>query len=236
MKIICSICARGGSEGVKNKNIKLMNGKPLIVWSIEQAFQSKFIDKVIISTDSEAISKIASKAGADVPSLRPENLSGNNVEKFLVMKHIFEVACKFYKKEFDYLIDLDCTNPLRDTLDIDQMLEYFHENRDLADMILTITEARKNPYFNLLERNPDGYLNVCIKDKDNIIRRQDAPSVLEHVASIYIMKSEYLKNSNSLFDGKVLGYDIGQEKSFDIDNKFDWDLISYLLRKKNAKK
>ena len=236
MKIICSICARGGSEGLKNKNIKFMNGKPLIVWSIEQALRSKYIDKVIISTDSKDIADIAIKAGADVPELRPKKLSGNNVEKFLVMKYIFDLACKFYNKQFEYLIDLDCTNPLRDTSDIDSMIEFFTVNKKKGDMILTTAEARKNPFFNLLIKNTNGHLDICLKDKKNVIRRQDAPSVLEHVASIYIMKNEYLKKSNSLFEGKVLGYDIGQEKSFDVDNEFDWEIISYLMRKKNVYK
>jgi len=235
MKIICSICARGGSEGVKNKNIKHLHGKPLIVWSIEQALGSKFIDKVIVSTDSPQIASIAKKAGAIVPELRPIDLSGNAVEKFKVMKYIFETSCVFFQEDFEILLDLDCTNPLRESIDIDNLVESFlKEYNKNVDLMFTVCEARKNPYFNLLEKSIEGKLIVSKKLESNIIRRQDAPSVFEHVASIYAIKKEYLKTANSLLEGFAVGFDIGQEKSFDIDSEFDWEIIEYLMRKKNG--
>ena len=234
MKIIGTICARGGSQGVKHKNIKCLNGKPLIVWSIEHALKSKYIQSVVVSTDSQKIAEISVNAGAVVPELRPLSLSGNAVEKFKVMKYVFDLSCKYFKVDFDLLVDLDCTNPLRNSIDIDNLIENFSRKiHDNSDLMFTVCDARKNPYFNLLEKNNDGRLEVSKKLNNNIIRRQDAPKVYEHVASIYAIRKKYLQKANSLLEGYAVGFDIGQEKSFDIDNDFDWKIIEFLMSKKN---
>src|SRR3990167_8937178 len=120
MMILCTICARGGSKGVPNKNIRELSGKPLIAHTIEQALSTKFIDRVVVSTDAEKIANIASQYGAEVPFLRPQSLATDDAPKLPVVKH----AVKFYIENLkftpDYVIDLDPTSPLRTLEDIER--------------------------------------------------------------------------------------------------------------------
>jgi CMP-N-acetylneuraminic acid synthetase len=236
MKTICVISARGGSRGVPGKNIRTINGKPLIVWSIEQALATKEIDKVVVSTDSEEIAKVAREAGAETPFIRPDFLSTSEAGKFGVFKHALEACEEYYNEKFDIYVDLDCTSPLRDVEDISACIKLFREKKlNGVDGVFTICESRKNPYFNLLESNQKGALKICKKLENTIIRRQDAPNVYEHVASIYVLDPEYIKKANYLLDGHTEGYDIGSEKSLDIDSDFDFLLIEYLMKIKNTK-
>ena len=115
---VCVICARKGSKQVKNKNIKVINGKPLITWSIEQAIKSKLFYKVYVSTDSKKIAHISKKSGAEVPFLRPSRLSNDKVAKFLVWKNALKNIEKITKKRVRYYVDLDCTNPVRTKKDM----------------------------------------------------------------------------------------------------------------------
>jgi CMP-N,N'-diacetyllegionaminic acid synthase len=234
MKTICVISARGGSKGVPGKNIRLINGKPLIVWSIEQALATKEIDKVVVSTDSYEIAKIAREAGAETPFIRPECLSNSEAGKFAVFKHALESCEKYYEEKYEIYVDLDCTSPLRDVSDISSCIKKFKERRSIGvDGVFTICEARKNPYFNLLELDKNGALKICKKLENTVIRRQDAPNVYEHVASIYVLDPEYIKKANYLLDGHTEGFDIGSEKSLDIDSEFDFLLIEHLMKIKN---
>ena len=236
MSTLCVIGARGGSAGLPNKNIKMLHGKPLIVWSIEQALKIEEISKVAVSTDSEEIAKISVQAGADVPFLRPQELATANVGKFDVFKHALNSFETFYNKSFNTYVDLDCTNPLRDIDDIKQCMKIFNEKRDKGiDGVFTICEARKNPYFNLLEKNNDGYLQISKKLENNILSRQSAPEVFEHVACIYVLSADYVKMSNHLLDGNSIGYDIGQRKSYDIDSEIDFEIIEFLMKQKSDK-
>jgi len=236
-KIICVISARGGSKGLRNKNIKKLLNKPLIVWSIEQAKKTKEIDRIVVCTDSKKIQSIAIKAGAEVPFLRPKNLSTSKVGKFKVFKYALNAYEKFYKENYEIYLDLDCTNPLRSPKDISNCISLFrkaHKKRKIG-AVFTICEARKNPYFNLLEKKNDGSLKISKKCQSNIVRRQDAPKVFEHVASIYAIDPNYIKKVNYLLDGYTEGYNIGQNKSLDIDSEFDYQLIEFLLKKIKSK-
>jgi|TARA_B110000037_G_scaffold212089_1_gene264427 CMP-N,N'-diacetyllegionaminic acid synthase len=232
-KIICVISARGGSKGLPNKNIKKLLNKPLIVWSIEQAKKIKEIDRVVVCTDSKKIQSISIKAGAEAPFLRPKNLSTSQTGKFKVFKYALDMCEKYYKENYEIYLDLDCTNPLRSFKDISNCISKFRKlkKRKKVDAVFTVCDARKNPYFNLLELKNDGSLKISKKLKNNIIRRQDAPKVFEHVASIYAIDPDYIKKANYLLDGNTVGYNIGQHKSLDIDSKFDYELIEFLLKK-----
>ncbi len=235
MKTICVISARGGSRGLPGKNIRPMLGKPLIVWSIEQALATKEIDKVVVSTDSEMIAEIARAAGAETPFLRPEYLSTSEAGKFGVFKHALDACEKHYNEFYDLYVDLDCTSPLRDVSDISACIAKFHERKiHGVDGVFSICEARKNPYFNLLESNEEGALKICKKLPGTVVRRQDAPAVFEHVASIYALSPDYIRRADYLLDGHTEGYDIGSEKSLDVDSDFDFLLIEYLMKRKHG--
>lgn len=233
MKFLAFICARGGSVGFKNKNITPICGKPLIAWSIEQALQSKYIDNIHVSTDSTDVADLARSYGAEIPFIRPAHLATSSAGKFEVFRHALMTCETLYNESFDYYVDLDCTNPLRSTSDIDNLVELLISSPSYVDGAFTICEARKNPYFNLLEANKEGFLKVSKALEEPIIRRQDSPVVYEHVASTYAFKAKYVKEASNLLDGNLVGYDIGQDKSFDVDSKFDFELIEFLLGKNN---
>ena len=231
MSIVCVISARGGSAGVKNKNIRIINGKPLIVWSIEQALLTPEIDEVFVSTDSSEIKKIALKHGAKVPFKRPKNLSNSTAPKFKVWKHALRKIEKLIP-DIECYVDLDCTSPLRDVSDITAAIYQYKRNKNKIDVVFSVCAARKNPYFNLVEKNESGYLRVSKPLKKRIIRRQDCPEVLEHVASIYVMSPEFIKSKENLDEGRSEGYKIDYEKSFDIDSELDFKIVSFLLADK----
>jgi CMP-N-acetylneuraminic acid synthetase len=233
MSTLCVISARGGSRGLPGKNIRPILDKPLIVWSIEQALATPEINRVVVSTDSEAIAKVAREAGAETPFVRPDNLSTSEAGKFDVFKHALASCETHYGEEYEFYLDLDCTNPLRDVSDISACIAQFRNRRKHGvDGIFTICAARKNPYFNLLEADAFGALKICKKLPGTIVRRQDAPSVHEHVASIYVLSPYYIRAASYLLDGHTEGYDIGIEKSLDVDSDFDFLMIEYLMRRK----
>ena len=225
---ICVISARGGSKGLPNKNIMNILGKPLIAWSIKQAKESKYIDKVYVCTDSDKIAKVAIKNGAEVPFLRPKYLAKSATNKFQVFKFFLNKIEKHTKKKVRTYIDLDCTNPLRDVRDIEKSIELFNKKISNIDCVLSVTEARKNPYFNLLEKNKKGLLKISKHINGKFVnRRQEAPEVYEHVANIYVMKPSFIKKKNNLLEGNIIGYKVPQSKSLDIDSSFDYEIIEH---------
>ena len=135
----------------------------------------------------------------------------------------------------DIFVDLDCTCPLRSVRSINKMIDKFvsfKKQKKKFDGIFTITEARKNPYFNLVEINSNGYLKLSKGQKKRIVRRQDCPKVYEHVANAYIFKPEFIIKKKYLMDGKLIGHETKNFMSWDIDNKFDFKIAEYLLKLK----
>jgi CMP-N,N'-diacetyllegionaminic acid synthase len=234
MNITCVIGARGGSKGLTGKNIRPLLNKPLIGWSIEQARACQDITRVIVSTDSDAIADVARSFGAEVPFSRPPELATDQTGKWEVWQHALSACENYYKQPIDIFVDLDCTSPLREVADISNAIAQFRSSR--VDAVFSVCEARKNPYFNLLEVM-DGRQVISKPLARPIVRRQDAPKVYEHVASIYVLSPDYLRRGTGLLSGITEGYDIGVNKSLDIDSQFDFELIEYLMGKqmKNAR-
>lgn len=229
MNVTCVIGARGGSKGLAGKNIRPLFDKPLIAWSIEQAQACPEIDRVVVSTDSEAIAEVARSYGAEVPFMRPAELANDTAGKWNVWQHALDACDRHYTAPIDLFVDLDCTSPLRDVADISKAITQFRASN--ADAVFSVCEARKNPYFNMLEL-VDGSLRMCKTLPQAVVRRQDAPKVYEHVASIYVLSPEYLRRGTGLLSGRTEGYDIGASKSLDVDSQFDFELIEFLMRKR----
>lgn len=233
MTTLCVIGARGGSRGLPGKNIRPLLGKPMIAWSIEQALATPEIDRVVVSTDSEEIAAVARSAGAETPFLRPAALATPESGKFEVFKHALAACESFFGETYEMYVDLDCTNPLRDVDDISACIRSLRQrSASGVDGVFTICSARKNPYFNLLEADAGGALRVSKALPGKVVRRQDAPEVYEHVASIYALSPSYVRRASDLLDGHTEGYDIGSEKSLDVDSELDFLLVEYLLRRK----
>ena len=150
MKVLCAICARGGSKGVKNKNIKKLNGIPLIAHTIFQAKKSRIFTKIVVSTDSKKIQNISKKFGAENWFIRPTHLSSDKSEKQLAVRHLLISAEKYYKIKFDVIVDLDATSPLRSIEDIIGVVKML-EKSSLGINIITGSPSRRSPYFNLVE-------------------------------------------------------------------------------------
>jgi len=235
-KILCVISARGGSIGIKNKNIINFCGKPLIAWSILQAKKSIFLDDVFISTDSKKIANIAKSYGAEIPFIRKKNLANKNTSKFLVWKNALIEIEKKNKTKYDFFFDLDCTNPLRTSNDIDRMFKYFLKISKKTDALITVANSRKNPYFNMLEKNDLGFFRPSKRINKWPTSRQTSPIVYDQVASMYLLKTEFLRKKKKLYSGNIKGYLLKDYQNFDIDSKLDFKIISFLFKKYYLKK
>lgn len=233
IKVLCTICARGGSKGVKNKNIKEINGKPLIAYTIEQAKESKLFEHIVISTDSDDIASIAKENGAEVFFKRSAEMASDTAGKLDVIKDAFVRSEEYYEHKFDYLVDLDATAPLRIVKDIvdsfKQLLDNDHDN------LITAMPSRRSPYFNLVEvdKNNKVYLSKTLDS--SIVRRQDAPKSYDMNASIYIWKRDVILNEQSLFLEKTGLYVMPEERSIDIDSELDYKFVEFLMKENDAK-
>ncbi len=227
--VVFFVGARGGSRGLKNKNIKKINSKSLISITIRQIKSSKFYSNLIVSSDSKKIINEAKKNKVDFIIKRPKFLSSSTTAKFDVWKHAINAYEKKTKTKIDIFVDLDCTNPLRYTSDIDNIIQKKLKTRKI-DGIVTIASSRKNPYFNMVEYK-DNYLKPSKEIKIWPTRRQDNPEVYDQVASIYCLESSFVKKKSYLYEGKIKGYLMKEFQSFDIDNKFDFEIIKFLYKK-----
>ena len=229
MNIVALICARSGSKGVPNKNIKLLAGKPLIVRSINQIKELKEINRVIVSTDSEEIAKIAINAGADVPFMRPKKLSEDNTPEWLVWRHAIENINKIYGGYPDILIIVPVTAPLRTVDDLKNCLIEYQKGK--ADIIITATDSHRSPYFNMVKIDKEGIVNLVISPEENITRRQDTPNVYDMTTVAYVTTPRFILENDSIFSGIVRHVHIPIERALDIDTLFDFKIAELLLSK-----
>ena len=228
MNNLCTICARSGSKGVPNKNIKKIAGKPLIQHTIEQAKKSKIFSDIIVSSDCKKILKIAEKLGVHTLK-RTNQLSKDFVGKVDVIRDAAIKAQKMLHKKFDNVIDLDVTSPLRQVSDINNSFKKF-QNGNYQNLI-TGCVARKNPYFNMIEIKKN-VLSISKRTNKKIYSRQKSPQVFEMNASIYIWKNKALMNKSNLVTSKTAFYKMPEERSIDIDTMLDWKIVSFLMEKK----
>lgn len=223
-KIICVIPARGGSKGVPRKNIKELAGKPLIAYTIEQARQSKYIDRTIVSTDDKEIADIAKQCKAEVPFMRPKYLAGDNAASVDVLVHLIDWVQKHEKYDFDILVMLHATAPLRAVSDIDNCIKMLVEKK--TDNVFSVTEAQRNPYFNMVEVDKRG--RVALSKKGSFASRQSAPLVYDMNASVYVWWKDILKKEKKVFLENSRIYIMPKDRSVDIDDDFDFRIAEFL--------
>lgn len=233
-KVLCTICARGGSKGVKNKNIKLLNGKPLIAYTIDQAKQSGLFEHIVISTDSDAIASTAQEYGAEVFFKRSDEMASDTAGKLDVIRDAFKRSETYYGCTFDTLIDLDATAPLRSIQDIIDSYRQFLQNDN--DNLISAMPSRRSPYFNLVEIDALGKVTLSKKLDGSIVRRQDAPKSYDMNASIYIWKRDVILNENSIFLDSTGLYVMPEERSIDIDTELDFKFVEFLMEYPFAKR
>jgi CMP-N,N'-diacetyllegionaminic acid synthase len=229
MRNLCTIGMRGGSKGVPNKNMLKLHGKPLMAYTIEQAKESNLFEHIVVSTDSEDIAEMSRSFGADAWFLRPEELATDEAPKLPAIRHaLLESECH-YGQQFDVLVDLDVTSPLRLVEDITGAYQQFIDEG--ADILITATPARKNPYFNMVEKINGRIRKVKHLDKPPV-RRQDAPQVYDMNASIYIWKRDVLLKRDTLFTDNTSLYIMPEERSVDIDKDMDWEFVEFMMGKR----
>ena len=227
MKILCTICARSNSKGLKNKNFLKIRGKSLIEYTIEQAINSKIFKDIVVSVNKKNIF-ISKKNRKKVYFIkRPETLARQNSNKIDAIRHAYEETKEIKQNEYDIICDLDVSSPLRNIKDIKNSVNKF--KRDKANILFTVSVSKKNPYFNVVEKNKKKIL--LVKKGKNIHNRQKAPITYDMNASIYIWKKNYLSKSNNLFGNKTSIFIMPPERSIDIDSKFDFELVKYLFKK-----
>ncbi len=233
-KTLAVICARGGSVGVAGKNIMPIAGKPLIGWSIETALAEPRITDVVVSTDDPKIAEVAGRFGAKVPFLRPDELATSHAGKFGVWKHALAACEDEYNTKYDIFIDIDCTTPLLDISDLKGIIDAYIEAKkaDDIDGIFTVSPSHRSPYFNLVEECEDGCLELSKKLNVNIESRQASPKTFDIVAGFYIFTADYIRNGDYLLNGRLHGYEVPREKSFDIDEPLDAKLVNWLMEEK----
>ena len=217
---------RKGSSEVKNKNLKIIKGKPLMYYTINQAIKSKLFDNIVVSTDSIKILKLSKKYGAEGWFLRPKKYSNNKISKRKAIIHALEKAEDKYSIKYDLVFDLDVTSPLRKISDIKNALKLLISKK--ASNLFSVTNAKKNPYFNMVEFKNNKF-DLVVPGK-KITSRQTAPKVYEMNASIYIWKRNYLLKSKTLFGNKTVLFHMPQERSIDIDSNFDFKMVKQLIK------
>lgn len=234
LKILALIPARSGSQRVKNKNIKLLKDKPLIAYSIECAMRSKFINRIIVSTDSSAIAEVAVKYGAEVPFLRPEELATGSATEYEFHIHALEWLHSNEDYIPDFIVNLYPTAPFRKTSSIDEAMEIFLQNT-MADSLRSVKKCSEHPYK--MWKKENDFLAPFV-DTGNMevhtFSYQMLPTVYIQNANIYITKPETLKKYKNTLGENVLGYVMDEWESVDINSEMDFKLAENLLE--NEKK
>jgi CMP-N-acetylneuraminic acid synthetase len=229
MKILGLIPARGGSKGIPHKNKKELLGKPLLQYTIEAALDAKLLDRVIFSSEDEALITLAKSLGVEVPFERPSELATDNAGSIDVVKHALE-ALAANGEHYDAVCLLQVTNPFRTSAFIDRAVTKFKNSQ--VDSLLSVLEVPHefNPHW-VYEISEEGNLQLATGEKEIIKRRQDLPKAFYRDGSVYITKSDVILKQNSLY-GKSIGYiESDAERHVNIDTMTDWEKAVVLAQK-----
>lgn len=223
------ICARSGSKGLKNKNIKNFCGKPLIYWTIQHFKKIKKVKRIILSTDSKKIASIGEKYGAEVPFLRPKYLSNDNTPEWLVWKHLINHLKKKEKKLPNYILSLPVTSPCRKLTDINKSINFYVKNK--FDIVMAVTSSNRNPFFNIVYRKKGGKIFLVNKTNKKIFNRQNAPMTYDLTTVGNIFNPKKILKKNHIFECNVGSITVSNNSAIDIDSEFDFKIAEYVFKK-----
>ncbi len=224
--LLIIIPARGGSKGIPKKNIKQLNGKPLIYYSIDVARGIATDENICVTTDDDEIIQCVQTYGLKVPFKRPKELATDCSGSNEVLIH----ALNFYEKKgkkVDCILLLQPTSPFREVQFLKEAMELYQPD---IDMVVSVKESSVNPYYNCFEENENGFLSIS-KGNGTIERRQDAPKVYEFNGSIYVINPSSLKNKGLSHFSKIKKYVMDDLHSIDIDTIFDWEIAELIIKK-----
>ena len=228
MNATAVIFARGGSKGLPGKNIRDLDGKPLIAWSIEHARAVKRIDRVLVSTDSEVIAEVARKFGAEVPFIRPAELARDDSPEWMAWRHALNYLRESNGSFPDAMVSVPTTAPLRLPEDIEHCLDEFEKPG--TDIVLTVSAAHRSPYFNMVKRNSDGTFGLVMPPASPIARRQDTPPVYDIATVAYVARPDFVMTRLGCFSGSVRAVEVPSERALDIDTLLDFHMVECLLK------
>lgn len=222
-KVLAVIPARGGSKGVPRKNIRPLAGKPLIVWTIEAAKKSKYIDRLVLSSEDAEITSVAKRFGCEVPFVRPKELARDNASGVDTLVHAVEAL-----PGYDYAVLLQPTSPLRTPMDIDGCIEMCERKR--SKTCVSVMESEKSPYW-MYTISDSGKMRRLLTHRKTPSCRQDLPKVYVLNGAVYVVDSKYLLKKKLLITKDTVPYLMGNMASIDIDTEDDFSLAEYIVKK-----
>jgi len=231
MRTLITICARGGSKGIPGKNIKTIAGKPLMGYTIDCARkvqQALGNTDIILSTDSDEIIRVAASLGLETPYRRPAELANDTCGKLDAIDHAWRWAEEYYNCRYDYVLDLDCTAPLRNLEDVLAGFGILEKDAKALDLF-SVSPAARNPYFNMVEQKESGYFDL-VKDGSAFTSRQSAPRVYDMNASYYIYRRAFFEQGLRDPNTPLSLVYVMPHRCFDLDEPVDFDFMEYLLK------
>jgi CMP-N,N'-diacetyllegionaminic acid synthase len=228
-RILAVITARGGSKRIPNKNIKPLNGKPLIAWTLEAAAECKdLLHAIVLSTDDDEIAVAGRRYGAEVPFLRPSNLSSDDARSLGVVQHATHFIEQRDQVQMDWILLLQPTSPLRIALDIRHAIKMAITQE--CDSVVSVAESPIHPVY-IKKIDAKGLLQPFILEEPEGLRRQEVtPTAFIRNGAIYLTQRDTLMNGHSIFGSQIKPYFMPAERSVDIDTPFDFELAEFLLR------
>lgn len=228
MNILITLCARGGSKGIPGKNIRYINGRPLIALSIDtaKAFAAKFNADIALSTDDGSIINVAANLGLSSSYLRPTHLATDHAGKIETIANLLDFQEKKQQKVYDYILDLDITSPLRNLFDLETAFDIIRNDENALNLF-SVNPAARNPYFNMVEIQENGYYGLI--KKGNFLTRQSAPKVYDLNASFYFFRRKFFEQDMPVtINDRSLVY-VMPHICFDLDHPVDFNFMEYLL-------
>lgn len=231
MKILAVTLARGGSKSVPKKNIKKINGIPLIGYTIREALKSKLIDRYIVSTDDIEIKNISESLGADVPFIRPKNLAGDSSSSVSALQHAVSWVENQEKITYDYVVELMCTNPLKDVHDIDECINKLITSN--ADSVIAVHKLEDHHPSRIKKIINDKIVDFCVPEILESRRQDLRPFAYIRSGSIYALKRDYLMQKNARYGSEnSRPYILNEEKAINVDTQFDFLLAEQIIKNK----
>jgi CMP-N,N'-diacetyllegionaminic acid synthase len=226
--VLAIIPARGGSKGLPGKNIRPICGKPLIAWSIEQSLSSICIDRTIVSTDSADIANVARKYGADVPFIRPDDLATDQASTMEVVDHAIQYLKNNDEVEYDYIVLIEPTSPLREKDDLDSMLHQLEKHSSDFDSIISIGEVTEHP--SIMKRKVDFRLEPFCSELVMEARRQDNTPAYFPYGVGYIVKTDTLRSEMTFYTTRCMYYEIKRYQNYEIDDLYDFMCVEAVMK------
>jgi N-acylneuraminate cytidylyltransferase len=226
LKTVAFIFARGGSKGLPGKNIKPLNGKPLLQYSIDTAKKVSQISDIFVSTDCPAITAVAKQNGVKVIK-RPEELATDTSPEWLSWRHAIDYVNEHFGC-FDRFVSLPATSPLRNEQDVQAALDKLESSK--TDICISVTPANRSPYFNMVRFNSNDNVEIVIKPEGEVSRRQDAPAVFDITTVVYAAEVSFIQQHSSIFSGKVTAIVVPKIRAVDIDDIYDFMFAEAVLQ------